>query len=35
VLAVLILFWYFYPILAGQIIPHSSWFARMWYRGWI
>jgi dolichyl-phosphate-mannose--protein O-mannosyl transferase len=35
VLAVLILFWYFYPILAGQIIPHSSWSARMWYRGWI
>jgi dolichyl-phosphate-mannose--protein O-mannosyl transferase len=35
VLAVLILFWYFYPILAGHIIPYSSWFARMWYRGWI
>jgi dolichyl-phosphate-mannose--protein O-mannosyl transferase len=35
VLAVLILFWYFYPILAGQIIPHSWWSARMWYRGWI
>lgn len=35
VLAVLILFWYFYPILAGQIIPYSSWSDRMWYRGWI
>jgi hypothetical protein len=35
VLAVLILFWYFYPVLAGQIIPYSSWSARMWYRGWI
>ena len=35
VLAVLMLFWYFYPILAGQIIPYSSWSARMWYRGWI
>ena len=35
VLAVLILFWYFYPIFAGQIIPYSSWSARMWYRGWI
>jgi dolichyl-phosphate-mannose-protein mannosyltransferase len=35
VLAVLILFWYFYPILAGQIIPYSSWFAHMWYHGWI
>ena len=35
VLAVLILFWYFYPILAGQIIPYSSWFKHMWYHGWI
>jgi dolichyl-phosphate-mannose--protein O-mannosyl transferase len=35
VLAVLILFWYFYPVLAGQIIPLSSWSDRMWYRGWI
>jgi dolichyl-phosphate-mannose-protein mannosyltransferase len=35
VLAVLILFWYFWPILDGQIIPHSSWSDRMWYRGWI
>ena len=35
VLAVLILFWYFYPILAGQIIPYSSWLRHMWYHGWI
>jgi dolichyl-phosphate-mannose--protein O-mannosyl transferase len=35
VLAVLILFWYFYPILAGRIIPYSSWLAHMWYHGWI
>jgi dolichyl-phosphate-mannose-protein mannosyltransferase len=35
VLAVLILFWYFYPILAGQIIPYSSWLSHMWYHGWI
>jgi dolichyl-phosphate-mannose--protein O-mannosyl transferase len=35
VLAVLILFWYFYPVLAGQIIPYSSWFRHMWYHGWI
>jgi dolichyl-phosphate-mannose-protein mannosyltransferase len=35
VLAVLILFWYFYPILAGQVIPYTSWLSHMWYYGWI
>jgi len=35
VLAVLILFWYFYPILAGRIIPYMSWLSHMWYHGWI
>jgi dolichyl-phosphate-mannose-protein mannosyltransferase len=33
VLAVLVLFWYFYPILAGKIIPYSDWLSRMWYSG--
>ena len=35
VLAVLILFWYFYPILAGKIIPYQDWYNHMWYTGWI
>ncbi len=35
VLAVLLLFWYFYPILAGKVIPYSQWWSHMWYRGWI
>jgi dolichyl-phosphate-mannose-protein mannosyltransferase len=35
VLAVLILFWYFYPILAGKVIPYSDWLSHMWYSGWI
>jgi dolichyl-phosphate-mannose-protein mannosyltransferase len=35
VVAVLLLFWYFYPILAGKIIPYSQWLSHMWYRGWI
>ena len=35
VLAVLILFCYFYPILAGKIIPYTSWLRHMWYHGWI
>ncbi|MCW2892464.1 MAG: Dolichyl-phosphate-mannose--protein O-mannosyl transferase-like protein [Actinomycetia bacterium] len=35
VLAVLVLFWYFYPILAGKIIPYSEWLSHVWYSGWI
>ncbi len=35
VLAVLVLFWYFYPILAGKVIPYSDWLSHMWYSGWI
>jgi dolichyl-phosphate-mannose-protein mannosyltransferase len=35
VLAVLVLFWYFYPILSGKIIPYSEWLSHMWYSGWI
>lgn len=35
VLAVLVLFWYFYPILAGKVIPYSDWLSHMWYNGWI
>lgn len=34
-LAVLVLFWYFYPILAAKVIPYSSWISHMWYSGWI
>ena len=35
VLAVLLVFWYFYPILAGKVIPYSDWLSHMWYSGWI
>jgi dolichyl-phosphate-mannose--protein O-mannosyl transferase len=35
VLAVLVLFWYFYPVTAYQIIPYSDWIHHMWYHGWI
>jgi dolichyl-phosphate-mannose--protein O-mannosyl transferase len=35
VLAVLAVFWYFYPVLAGKIIPYSDWLSHMWYSGWI
>jgi dolichyl-phosphate-mannose-protein mannosyltransferase len=33
VIAVLVLFWYFYPILTGQAIPYSDWLSHMWYQG--
>ena len=35
VLGALWMFWYFYPILAGQVIPYSDWLSHMWYSGWI
>jgi dolichyl-phosphate-mannose-protein mannosyltransferase len=35
VLATLVLFWYFYPVLAGKVIPYSDWLSHMWYSGWI
>jgi dolichyl-phosphate-mannose--protein O-mannosyl transferase len=34
-LAVLGNFAYLYPLLAAQVIPYSSWFARMWFHSWI
>ena len=29
------LFWWFHPILTGEVIPRSAWEARMWFRSWI
>ena len=34
-LGVLLNFAYLYPILAGKVIPYSSWLSHMWYHGWI
>jgi dolichyl-phosphate-mannose--protein O-mannosyl transferase len=38
-LSVLLMFWYFYPILAGSVIPYQDWLSHMWYQvgghGWI
>jgi dolichyl-phosphate-mannose-protein mannosyltransferase len=30
-----IAFFYFYPVLAGEVIPRSDWYARMWSSSWI
>ena len=35
VLAVLILFGYFYPVLASQLLSYADWLSHMWYHGWI
>jgi dolichyl-phosphate-mannose--protein O-mannosyl transferase len=34
-LAVLLMFRYFYPVLAGSVIPYSSWLSHMWFSSWI
>jgi dolichyl-phosphate-mannose--protein O-mannosyl transferase len=34
-LSVLVLFWYFYPILAYELLPYQEWLSHMWYYGWI
>lgn len=34
-IVVVLLFVYFYPILAAQTIPTSAWRDRMWFPGWI
>ena len=37
-LAVLLMFYYFYPIMAAKVIPYADWFSHIWYRvgsGWI
>jgi dolichyl-phosphate-mannose-protein mannosyltransferase len=34
-LSVLVLFWYFYPILAYELLPYQEWLSHMWYHGWI
>ncbi len=28
-------FYYMYPVMAAQVVPYTSWLARMWYHGWI
>jgi dolichyl-phosphate-mannose--protein O-mannosyl transferase len=38
ILVTLIMFWYFYPLFAGQVISYANWYHHIWYRvgkGWI
>jgi len=34
-IAVLLNLAYLYPILTAEVIPYSSWYARMWFHSWI
>ncbi|WP_250289964.1 phospholipid carrier-dependent glycosyltransferase [Frankia sp. CiP1_Cm_nod1] len=34
-IVVVLLFVYFYPIMAAQVVPTSAWRVRMWFPGWI
>ena len=34
-LAVLLNFYYLYPIIGAKVIPYSSWLSRMWFHSWI
>ncbi len=35
VLVVALNFFWFYPVLAGQVVPYAEWADRMWFRSWI
>ena len=35
VLAAVLAFWFFLPILSAQVIPQTSWSDRMWLTSWI
>jgi dolichyl-phosphate-mannose-protein mannosyltransferase len=35
VIAALVLFWYFYPIMTGEVIPYPDWWSHIWYQGLI
>jgi dolichyl-phosphate-mannose-protein mannosyltransferase len=38
VLAVVIIFWYFYPLLTGHVLTYPDWLSHIWYRvgsGWV
>jgi dolichyl-phosphate-mannose--protein O-mannosyl transferase len=35
VLAVIVNFWYLYPVLAAKNIPYDDWHSRMWLNSWI
>jgi dolichyl-phosphate-mannose--protein O-mannosyl transferase len=35
VFAAVMAFWFFFPILTAQVIPHAAWAMRMWLPTWI
>jgi dolichyl-phosphate-mannose-protein mannosyltransferase len=35
VVGAIVLFFYFLPVLDGQVIPYSDWHSKMWFSSWI
>ncbi|MEV7395516.1 phospholipid carrier-dependent glycosyltransferase [Aeromicrobium sp. NPDC092404] len=35
VTAAVVAFWFFHPVLSGEIIPYDTWHDRMWFDRWI
>jgi dolichyl-phosphate-mannose-protein mannosyltransferase len=35
VVSAIVLFFYFLPVLDGQVIPYSDWHSKMWFSSWI
>ncbi|MEU4835958.1 phospholipid carrier-dependent glycosyltransferase, partial [Streptosporangium sp. NPDC023615] len=34
-LLALVNLWWLYPVLVAEVLPHSQWWARMLFRGWV
>ncbi|MFI6508714.1 dolichyl-phosphate-mannose--protein mannosyltransferase [Streptosporangium sp. NPDC050855] len=34
-LLALVNLWWLYPVLVAEVVPHSQWWARMMFRGWV
>jgi dolichyl-phosphate-mannose--protein O-mannosyl transferase len=35
VVASIALFYYFLPVLSGEVIPYPVWHSKMWFTSWI
>jgi dolichyl-phosphate-mannose-protein mannosyltransferase len=35
VVLVVLNFAYIWPILTDEVLPHSAWLSRMWFKSWI
>jgi dolichyl-phosphate-mannose--protein O-mannosyl transferase len=35
VFAAVMAFWFFYPVLSAEQVPHGVWALRMWFPSWV